>query len=198
MDSSNCNGSTRRRLRLFISASCLARDSSRCCTTSLSACSAASRMSTGPPCSAALSVMLSATSAVSQTRCAGRQSSCRSVCHRKSSSSRSVLPGNRRVPRPTIWLYRLRTLVGRSTTTQLTLGQSQPSVSSILLHSTLYSPRSNAARISARSGDSPFTSAARKPREHRISRNFWLVLTSGRNTTVLRSAQVFAISSAIW
>ena len=41
------------------------------------------------------------------------------------------------VPRPTIWLYRLRTLVGRSTTTQSTLGQSQPSVSSMLLHSTL-------------------------------------------------------------
>ena len=48
-----------------------------------------------------------------------RHSSWRSVSHKKSSRSRSFLPvsGDRRVPRPTIWLYRLRTLVGRSTTT---------------------------------------------------------------------------------
>ena len=59
------------------------------------------------------------------------------------------MPGERRVPRPTIWLYRLRTLVGRSTTTQSTEGQSQPSVSSMELHSTLYLPASKSASTCA-------------------------------------------------
>ena len=130
---------------------------------------------------------------------AGRHSSWRSVSHKKSSRSRSFLPvsGDRRVPRPTIWLYRLRTLVGRSTTMQSTLGQSQPSVSSMLLHRTLYLPFEKSDRISARSSLCPFTSAARNPLLLRMSRNFWLVLISGRNTTVFRPAHAVCISDAI-
>ena len=69
---------------------------------------------------------------------------------------------------------------------------------SIELQRTLYSSLSNASRISARSRLSPFTSAALNPFSFRISRNFWLVFTKGRNTTVFLSWQYFAISSAIW
>ena len=145
--------------------------------------------------------MARATSSLSAIRCAGRHSSWRSTCQRKSSSSSSVLPvsGLRRVPRPTIWQYSERTLVGRSTTTQSTLGQSQPSVSSIELQSTAPPPASsNAASVSARSALSPLTSIARKPLASRIPRNFCDVLTSGRKTTVLRSAHPAAsISSAM-
>ena len=59
-------------------------------------------------------------------------------------------------------------------------GQSQPSVSSILLHSTLYLPASKSRSTSARSPLSPFTSAARKPLLSRISRNFCDVFISGK------------------
>ena len=99
------------------------------------------------------------------------------------------MPGNRRVPRPTIWLYRLRILVGRSTTTQSTEGQSHPSVRSMELHKTLYRPSLNSRRTWARSALPPLTSAARKPWLLRMSRNFWEVFTRGRNTTVFRSPQ---------
>lgn len=85
-------------------------------------------------------------------------------------------------------------MVGRSTTTQSTLGQSQPSVSNMELHSTLYFPASKSVRISLRSALWPLTSAARKPLALSRSRNFWLVLMRGKNTTVLRPAQCCAIS----
>ena len=163
MDISNCKGSTSLRLRERISANCFARDSSRWATTSSLAFFSASSRSTGHPAAWMFSVIFRATSSDSQIRLAGWHSSWRSVCHRKSRSSRSSLPGNSRVPRPTIWLYRLRTLVGRRTTTQSTLGQSQPSVSSMELHRTLYFPPSKSLRTSARSWLLPLTSAARNP-----------------------------------
>ena len=146
-------------------------------------------------------VMASAISWLWAMMCAGLHRSWRSVIHRKSSTSSSVLPvsGLRRVPRPTIWTYRLRTLVGRSTTMQSTLGQSQPSVSSIELHSAEPGPAaSKAASVSDRSALSPLTSLAANPRSARIRANFLDVATSGRKTTVLRSMQPAAsISSAM-
>ena len=194
---SYCSGSTNLAFLRRCSSSCFARASSRWATTSSLACTAASSMSCGQPLSARFSVIWRATVRSSQTRSAGRHSSCLSVIHKKSRSSRSVLPGESRVPRPTIWLYRLRTLVGRSTTTQSTLGQSQPSVSSMELHSTLYLPASKSASTALRSVLWPLTSAARNPWEFSRSRNFWLVLMRGRNTTVLRPLQRWAISAAI-
>ena len=194
---SYCSGSTSLAFLRRCSSSCFARASSRWVTTSSPASAAASSMSSGHPVWARFSVIWRATVRSSQTRSAGRHSSCLSVIHKKSSKSRSLLPGESRVPRPTIWLYRLRTLVGRSTTTQSTEGQSQPSVSSMELHSTLYLPASKSASTCLRSSLWPLTSAARKPWAFSRSRNFWLVLISGRNTTVLRSLQRWAISAAI-
>ena len=81
---------------------------------------------------------------------------------------------------------------------QSTLGQSQPPVSSMELQSTAPGPAaSKAASTSARSRLSPFTSIAFMPRSASSRVNFRLVAMSGRNTTVLRPAQVFAISPAI-
>ena len=134
---SNCSGSTSFFFRALISDSCFARASSRCATTSSAACFSAASMSTGIPATSMFAVICLATSSSWQIRLAGWHSSCLSVCHRKSSSSRWSFPGCSRVPRPTIWLYRLLILVGRSTTMQSTDGQSHPSVSSIELHSTL-------------------------------------------------------------
>ena len=197
----NCTGSTSARLRLRMDASCSASASSRCRTTSSDACRSTASRSTGPPAASAIWVMRSATSGDLATMCAGRHRSWRSVIHRKSSTSRSALPvsGLRRVPRPTICTYRLRTLVARSTTTQSTLGQSQPSVSSIELHSTEPGPAaSKRASVSARSGLSPLTSMASKPRFASAAANFLDVATSGRNATVLRPMHpAAAISSAM-
>ena len=174
MDISNCRGSTSCRFRFFISASFCARAASRSAITSSLAFCSASSISTGQPASSIFLVILTATSGDSQIRCAGRHSSWRSVFHRKSSSRRWSFPvsGLSRVPRPTIWQYRLRTFVGRSTTMQSTEGQSHPSVSNIELQSTLYLPASKSAKISARSGLLPLTSAARNPLWLRMSRNF--------------------------
>ncbi len=196
---SNWMGSTSFFFLWRISSSCLARDSSRSAITSSEAFFSACSISTGQPAACSRSaVILCATSFLVQMMSAGWQSSCRSVCHRKSRRRRYSFPGCSLVPLPTIWLYRLRTRVGRSTTMQSTDGQSQPSVRSMELHRTLYSPLSNASRISARSLLSPLTSAALNPRSVRMSRNFRLVFTRGRNTTVFRSVQYFFISSAIW
>ena len=151
MDISNCSGSTSFFLRFFISASCFAKASSLCATTSSDAFCSASSRSTGMPASfSKFSVICWATSSFSQIRLAGWHNSCRSVCHKKSSNSRWSFPvsGDNRVPRPTIWQYRLRTFVGRRTTMQFTDGQSQPSVRSIELQSTLYFPASKSFRIS--------------------------------------------------
>ena len=139
---SNCTGSTSLRLRPFMAFSSRARLSSRCATTSALACRSHASRSTPPGACSASSVMRAATSGDCATRCAGRHRSCLSVIHKKSSTSSSALPvsGLRRVPRPTICTYRLRTFVGRRTTTQSTLGQSQPSVSSMELHSTAPGP----------------------------------------------------------
>ena len=143
------------------------------------------------------SVIFLATSGLLVIKWAGLHSSWRSVCHRKSSSNRFSFPGARRVPRPTIWLYKARTFVGLNTTTQSTVGQSHPSVNSIELHNTLYLSLSKSSRTSARSLDSPLTSAALNPLALRISRNFCDVLTSGKKTTVFLSLHCLTISSAI-
>ena len=100
---SNCNGSTSLRLRLLISSSCLARASSLCATTSDAAFSSASSISIAVPAAISMfSVIFLATSSFSQMRLAGWQSSCLSVCHRKSSNSKSSFPGYNLVPLPTI------------------------------------------------------------------------------------------------
>ena len=197
MDMANCSGSTSLRLRLRISASCRARDCSRSRIVSRSACSSASIRSTAPVVSSTMRSTRSASFSSLHTRQEGRHRSRRSVCHRKSSTSRYSLPGLRRRPRPMICWYRLRTLVGRRLMMQSTEGQSQPSVSSMLFVRTSYLPRSKSSRSCARSGLSPLTSAARKPRSRSMAQNFREVLTSGRNTTVLRPRQYSSISSAI-
>ena len=88
-------------------------------------------------------------------------------------------------------------LVGLSTITQSTDGQSHPSVSSILLHRTLYLLLSKSFKISARSSLLPLTSAALNPWRFNISLNFCDVFTSGRKTTDFLFLQYFSISLAI-
>ncbi len=98
--------------------------------------SSASMMSTPYAESMTCLSIFSAISESFEIREEGLHRSCRSVIHRKSSRISSVLPGYNRIPRPTICWYRLRTFVGRRMTMQSTAGQSQPSVSSMLLHRT--------------------------------------------------------------
>ena len=197
MDIAYCKGSTSFRFRFRIKASCSASAFSRSASASRSAFASASRISMLPPPSATCRSIRFAMSPSLEIREDGLHRSCRSVSHRKSRISSSVFPGNSRVPLPTACWYRLRTFVGRSITTQSTLGQSHPSVSSMLLHSTEYLPASKSFSISARSGLFPFTSAAFIPISFSSSQNRCDVWIRGRNTTVFRSAYRSAISCAI-
>ena len=93
------------------------------------------------------SLATSFTSSEAESSDAGRQSSCVAVSHRKSRMSRFSLPGERRVPRPTIWQKRDRTFVALRTQTQSTSGQSHPSVRSMELRTTVPGPASAIALI---------------------------------------------------
>ena len=172
IDISNCSGSTSFLFLFRISFSCLARLSSLCATTSSCALTSASSKSTGQPASAMFFVIWFATSSLSLIKCAGWHNSCLSECQRKSRSNNSVFPSQSLVPRPTICEYNALTFVGLNTTTQSTLGQSQPSVNSIELHNTLYFPLSKSCKTSVLLSLPPFTSTALNPNSFKICVNF--------------------------
>lgn len=122
---SNCNGSTSFFLRFFISASCLARDSSRLCDHIL-----------GSPFLRLLQVYRTAGGflqvfghlpghflLLADQVCRVAQLMALRM-PQEVQQKEMVLPFAETGPRPTIWLYRLRTFVGRSTITQSTDGQS--------------------------------------------------------------------------
>ena len=195
---SYCNGSTSLDFFLRIASSSLASASSRSVTTSLSACVSASNKSTSSPLSLMLSVIFFATSGVLHMIFAGLHKSNLSVSHRKSSISSSFLPLNNRVPRPTACAYKLLTFVGLSMITQSMDGSSKPSVQSIELQITSYSPLANFSFVSSLSSLCPLTSCALKPRCISNCVNFLLVAISGKNTSVFLPLQYSIILSAIW